>query len=253
MLRGPVSVSVEIDIIEQMFEYSTMPPALILESAAPERSAVAALQQRIRSMETTNVTESVFPVSVALAELFPEGGLRRGVIYQCDSSASVLWALLAEATSQGVWCAVLGLPDMGVAAAEDMGVTLDRLVLVPQPGDQWLSVVGALSDVVGIVVLGPTPAPSQRMIETLLGRLRDREATLVVSSAWPRTEATITVTSHQWEGLGRGHGTLQQHRIGVTLRGRSNQPPRHCELVVDAWGAHTHAPVIDIAQYRHAG
>jgi len=248
-------VSVEIDIIEQMFEYSVMPPALTLPSSPPERSAVAALQQRIRAMETTSAAQRVFPVSQALTALFPDGGLRKGVVYQCDPSASVVWALLAEATSQGVWCALVGLPDMGVAAAEGMGVTLDRLVLVPHPGDQWLSVVGALSDVVGIIVVGPLPIPSQRMIETLLGRLRDRETTLVVNSAWPRTEANISVTSHQWEGLGSGHGTLQRHHISVTLTSRNNQAPRRCELVVDAWGTHAQerSPVIDIAHYRHAG
>jgi hypothetical protein len=248
-------VSVEIDIIEQMFEYSVMPPALTLPSAPPERAALVALQQRIRSMETTSVAERVFPVSAVFSELFPEGGLRKGVVYQCDSSASVLWTLLAEATTQGVWCALVGLPDMGVAAAEDMGVNLDRLVLVPHPGNQWLSVVGALSDVVGIVVMGPQPAPSQRMMETLLGRLRDREATLVVNSAWPRTEANISVTSHQWEGLGSGHGTLQRHRISVTLKTRNNRSPRHCELLVDAWGAHAQerSSVVDISHYRHAG
>jgi len=256
VMRGPVSLSVDIDIIEQMFEYSTMSPALTLPSSPPERSAIAALQQQIRSLEASGISERVFPVSEVVQELFPEGGLRRGVVYQCDSSASLIWSLLAESSRQGVWCAVVGLPDLGVAAAEDMGVNVDRVVLVPTPGNQWLSVIAALSDVVGIVVLGAVPAPSERMLATLTGRLREREVTLLVSSEWPRTEARLSVSAQQWEGLGRGHGMLCEHRVSLTFTPRHGHPVRRCDLVIDAWGARhgaPHAEVTDLNDYRHAG
>jgi hypothetical protein len=75
----------------------------------------------------------LFLVWTRLEGLFPEGGLRRGVTYEIDASASLLWTLLAAPTRQGVWCAVVGMPDVGVAAAEDMGVNLDSLILVPSP------------------------------------------------------------------------------------------------------------------------
>jgi hypothetical protein len=250
------AVSVEIDIIEQMFEYSIMSPAVTLESATPDRGAIEALQQRIRALEAGGLTEAIFPVVEPLRELFPDGGLRRGVIYQCDSSASLMWSLLAEASSQGIWCALVGLPDMAIAAAQDMGVNVDRLVLIPSPGEQWLSVVGALSDVVGIIALGSVARPSDRMTATLMGRLRERDTTLLVSSTWPRVEASIRVSSHHWEGLGRGHGMLSQHRLGLSFTARHGHSPRQCDVLIDAWGSHSDSPkaqVTDIARYRHAG
>jgi hypothetical protein len=249
-------MSVDIDIIEQMFEYSVMSPAVTLETPTPDRGAIETLQQRIRALEAGGLTEAVFPVSEPLRELFPDGGLRRGIMYQCDSSASLVWSLLAEASSRGIWCALVGLPDMGIAAAQDMGVNVDRLVLVPYPGEQWLPVVGALSDVVGIIALGPVARPSDRMTATLMGRLRERDTTLLVSSTWPKVEANIRVTSHHWEGLGRGHGMLSHHRLGLSFTARHGYSPRRCDVVIDAWGSHstsTKAQVTDIASYRHAG
>jgi len=250
------SVSVDVDTIEQMFEYSGMAPAITLNTPAARRSDVVELQQRIRALEAPRVDYPVFPLSPGLDALFPHGGLRRGATYQIDQSASLLWALLARATTTGVWCAAVGMPDLGLAAAEDMGVNLDRLILVPYPAQHWLSVVSALIDVVGIVAVGPLGAPSDRMMGTLLGRLRDREATLVVQSHWPRTEATISVSEHRWQGLGQGRGILHEHRVDITVRSRTSNAVHRCELVIDAWGAHytpAHAVVTDLSAHRSAG
>ena len=249
-------MSEDIDIIEQMFEYSHVSPAMTLPNPSPDRRTIAHLQDRIRSLEAPSVDERVFPLATPLQGLFPESGLRRGVVYQCDLVLSLIWALIAEATSQGVWCALVGIPDAGLAAAEDMGVTLDRVVLVPHPGDQWLSVVSALTDVVGVVVLGGAPVPSERTLSTLMGRLRERESTVLVSSSWPRKEATISVSQHHWQGLGVGHGLLQEHRMSITMTPRHGHSPRQCDVVIDAHGFHVapvEADVIDLAEYRRTG
>jgi hypothetical protein len=249
-------VSVDVDRIEQMFEYSIMSPALRLDATPPQRADVRELQERIRSLESATADYPVFPVAPGLDSLFPHGGLRRGVVYDIDSSPSLLWALLAAATSSGTWCALVGMPDAGLAAAEGMGVNLDRLVLVPHPGEQWLSVVSALIDVVGIVALGPSTAPSDRVLSTVLGRLREREATILSRSGWPRTEASISVAAHRWRGLGEGHGVLHEHHISVVSRSRQSAAVRSCEMVIDAWGAHYNpgvAAVTDISRHRSAG
>lgn len=238
-----------------MFEYSPMSPALILEGVPPGRPDVRALQQRIHSMEAVSAEHRVFPVGSGLERLFPEGGLQRGSIYQVDSSASLLWSLLAEASSRGTWCALVGIPDAGVAAAEEMGVNVDRLVLVPYPDSQWLSVVGALIDVVGIVALGALPAPSDRMLSSLSGRLREREATLLVRHAWPRSEASIRVR-HAWSGVNQGSGLLTEHAVHIEATPRHGHPVRSARLMIDAWGAHDvapQAPVIDISTQRQVG
>jgi hypothetical protein len=249
-------MSVEVDTIEQMFEYSIMPPPLSLDVQPVQRADVRELQERIRSLEHSRVDYPVFPVSPGLDILFPHGGLRRGAVYDIDSSPSLLWALIAAATSSGTWCALVGMPDAGLAAAEGMGVNLDRLVLVPYPGDQWLSIVSSLIDVVGLVALGPAKPPSDRVLSSVLGRMREREATILARSGWPRTEATLSVSQHRWQGLGQGRGVLYEHHVTVTARSRQSSQVRRCDMVIDAQGTHyrpSGGSLIDMSQHRSAG
>jgi len=256
-VKGPVfsPVSVDVDTIEQMFEYSSMSPALIVDQNEPTRADVEALRHRIAAMENTTANPRVFPVHEALSSLFPQGGLLTGAVYSLDSSASLVWSLLAEPTQKGIWCAVVGMPDLGLAAAEELGVNVDRLVLVPSPGAQWMAVLGALIDVVGVCALGPFPSPSERALSTLYGRLRERQSTVLVRSNWPRAEATLAV-EHRWEGVDLGRGLLREHHVRVTATPRSGHTTRVCDVVIDYAGAHNVsalAPVIDISQHRKAG
>ena len=256
-MRGPVvlCLSVDVDTIEQMFEYSSMSPALIVDRHEPTRADVEALRRRIQTMEKTTANPRVFPVHEALASLFPQGGLLRGAVYSLDSSASLLWSLLAEPTQKGTWCAVVGIPDVGLAAAEELGVNVDRLVLVPSPGSQWMAVVGALLDVVGVCALGAFPSPSERVLSTLYGRLRERQSTVLVRSAWPRVEATL-VAEHRWEGVDTGRGLLREHYLRIVATPRSGHITRVSDVVIDYAGARevsALAPVIDMAHHRKAG
>ena len=248
-------LSVDVDTIEQMFEYSSMSPALLMPQHEPTRAEVEALRLRIRDMESATANPRVFPVHESLESLFPQGGLLAGAIYSVDFSTSLLWSLVAEATQKGTWCAVVGMPDLGLAAAEELGVNVDRLVLVPSPGSQWMAVLGALIDVVGVCALGPFPSPSERALSTLYGRLRERQSTVLVRSAWPRAEATLSA-EHRWEGLEAGRGLLRQHHLRITATPRLGRAIRVCEVLIDHSGAHgvcSLAPVIDMAEHRKAG
>jgi len=82
----------------------------------------------------TEITGRVLPVRGELADLLPWGGLRRGSTVSVRGSTSLLLALLATATAEGCWAAVVGLPHLGVLAAAELGVAVHRLALVPQPG-----------------------------------------------------------------------------------------------------------------------
>src|SRR5687768_13037970 len=93
--------------------------------------------------------ERSLPVGAALRPLLPGGCLRRGSTVAISFSGaggatSVLFALLAEASAAGSWCAVVGLPRLGLVAAAEAGVALPRLALVPHPGPDWVDAVGAL-------------------------------------------------------------------------------------------------------------
>lgn len=162
------------------------------------------------------------PVHPSLSQAFPEG-LRSGSGYALQGTTSgvtsVALALLAGPSQQGSWCAVVGLPDLGIEAAADLGVDLTRLILVPDPGPrQWSTTMSTLIEVADVIVTTPVRlAPAER--SRLDSRLRTRHTALVVTGPWPRA-VTVAVTTVRWEGLGQGHGALlrRQVRLDVTER-----------------------------------
>src|SRR5688572_7807867 len=110
------------------------------------------LRERMNGMQRERWEPSGRALPGGLAGLLPNGMLRSGVVYTVDNSTSLIMALLGAAGADGGWAAVVGLPDFGVEAAAGFGIDLDRLVLVPSPGDQWLAVTAALVDVLPLVV-----------------------------------------------------------------------------------------------------
>jgi hypothetical protein len=192
--------------------------------SAPPASLREGLQAQIHLMQGRRSHEHSLPVLPQLRESIP-GGLRPGSVYSLLGSTSLAMALLAGPSIQGAWCGVAGLPDFGVEAAADFGIALDRLVLVPEPGDLWMPVVAALADVLS-VVLACAPAHIAPADAARLGaRLRERNSVLVVLGAWPRSEAVLQVDGHSWAGLGQGHGhfTRQELHLDVALRGGSRR------------------------------
>jgi len=67
----------------------------------------------------------------------------------------------------------------------------------------------------------PPLQPSDGTVARLMGRLRERGATLIVLGRWPGAEARLEVTRSEWAGLGAGHGYLRSRQltVGVTSRG----------------------------------
>ncbi|MEA5366848.1 hypothetical protein VA596_45460 [Amycolatopsis sp., V23-08] len=172
--------------------------------------------------DVTHSGESL-PVAPALAGLFPAGGLRRGTTVSVTGSTSLVLALLAEATKAGSWAAVTGLPDLGLAAAAELGVDLDRIALVPRPGAEVVAVLSALVDGFDLVVLGPVLARGVRpqVARRLAGRVRNRGAVLLTVGSWPGAELEIRVTGRRWRGAGLdGYGHLQAREIVATSQGR---------------------------------
>lgn len=136
---------------------------------------------------------------------------------------SLAMALLAGPSLQGAWCGVLGLPDFGIEAAAGFGVSLERLVLVPDPGGRWMQVAAAMADVLPVVLACAPSRTAPAEAARLGARLRERGTVLLVAGHWPQSEAVLRVRGHEWEGLGRGHGHLarQELQLEVALRGAS--------------------------------
>ncbi|MEU0794580.1 hypothetical protein ABZ342_31355 [Amycolatopsis sp. NPDC005961] len=176
-------------------------------------SRVAAQAERARA------TGKVLPVVPALAGLLPAGGLRRGSTVAVHGGTSLVFALLAEATSAGSWAAVAGLPSLGLAAASEYGVDLARVALVPHPGVELPAVVAALLDGVDLVVVNAErvqPAVARR----LSARARHRGAVLLASGAWPAADVELSCRFSAWSGLSDGYGHLRERKASVRVHGR---------------------------------
>jgi hypothetical protein len=174
-----------------------------------------------QASEPVGRVEQSLPVSAQLRPLLPDGVLRRGgTVAVAAGATSLLFALVAEASSAGSWCAVVGLPRLGLVAAAEAGVAVERFALVPHPGPDWTAVVAALIDGVDIVVVA-TPGPVAAAVASRLGaRARQRGAVLIPVGQWPGADLTLTVTGATWHGLGQGRGRLRTRELEVYVHGR---------------------------------
>ncbi|HEY5820861.1 MAG TPA: hypothetical protein VIT20_02715 [Propionibacteriaceae bacterium] len=204
------------------------------------------LQQRVQRMQGAAVSRSL-PSLPGLAQVM---GMRTGAAYGVDSAGLAL-ALLAGPSQAGEWVAVVGATDLGFEAAAGYGMDLDRTIVVPHPGEHWLTVTAGLIDVATVILVKPPVAVTEHQAERLKSRLRQKDATLVCWGSWPRCEARMVVRSSTWTGLGQGHGRLQGRRMVVDVI-RGNAPRRSVglwlpggdqELRVDHSGPETAAQV----------
>lgn len=229
--------------------------ARIVPPDLPRSEVLAQLRAQLAAVEQP-LRQPPFPVPEVLAGLLPSGGLRPGASYVVDSDPALLAALLAESSQEGHWCAVVGIPEFGIEAAAEAGLELERVVLVPQPGEHWLAVAAALVDVLPLVALRPAGIPGAGPAARLAGRLRDRGAVLLAETDWPRSEARITLSDPQWNGLGNGHGLLQSREVTISVSGPALPQARQTRVVLpDSTGgirsaAHRLAPA---ARLRVAG
>ncbi|GAA0995213.1 hypothetical protein GCM10009563_13620 [Subtercola frigoramans] len=194
---------------------------MLLAEASPAASAVRELQERIRQMQSTKLETRSLNTSPAFASLLPGGALKAGAAYSVEGSHALVMALMTGPSAAGAWCGVIGLPDFGAEAASRSGIDLERLVLVPHPGEQWLAVASAVIDVVTVVVTVTPPRLSDSVVARLTARIRQREATLIVLGGWPQSEATLRITASQWGGIGQGHGHLASRQVTVSSAGRA--------------------------------
>ncbi len=190
--------------------------------AAPEPAQRATGAVPTPGSSLTHPDRPPLPVSPALAELLPEGALRRGASLVVTGSTSLLLALVARASQEGSWVGVVGLPAVGLLAAQQSGVVLDRLALVPRPGPDAPTVLAALLDGVDLVVVGDDAALVDSDRRRLTARARERGTVLLSTAPWPGAHVVLTAEPVEWTGLGAGYGHLDRHRVAVTRGGRGS-------------------------------
>jgi hypothetical protein len=158
-----------------------------------------------------------------LAGPLPDGGLRRGTTVAVRGATSLVLALLAAPTREGSWAAVTGLPELGLAAAAELGVDLERIALVPHPGAELVAVLSALVDGFDLVVLGPSLASGvqPQLARRLASRARNRGTVVLTVGPWPGADLELTVSDRRWHGLTQdGYGHLKARDVVATSRGR---------------------------------
>ena len=188
--------------------------------------SVSALAERVRPVALAR--ERVLPVVESLAGLLPEGGLVRGSTIEVGGVAatSMALAVVVEAVRQGSWAASVGLSSLGLAAAERLGMPLERLVVVAElEQGQWPTVVATLVEGFDVILAGSPTALRPADARRLIARLRERGATLILVD-WParrwveRPDLTLQTTEVHWEGIGQGWGHLAARRVAITVTGR---------------------------------
>jgi hypothetical protein len=168
-------------------------------------------------MQASRLDSRSLPTVPALARILPGGGLQSGGSYAVRNSTTLAMALLAGPSATGAWCSVIGMPDFSVEAAHGLGINLDRLILVPEPGSQWLTVTAALVDVVSIILTRAPEHLAPTEGSRLRARLRQRGAALITLGVWKQqSDSVLGVAESAWEGLGAGTGYLRARRMKVT-------------------------------------
>ncbi len=190
----------------------------------------------------TPSSERTLPLLPVLADLVPQSAVQRGSVMSCHGPAamSLALALAAGPSQEGAWVGMAGLPSVGLGAAAEIGVVLERLVAVTEPegpatpftDQQWADVLAALIDGFDVVVLGPgtqhvRPGAARR----LMARLQSRGAVAItVGAPVFGGDLRFECTNATWVGLGDGHGVARGRTAQVELSGRRVPRPRRAHL-----------------------
>ena len=196
-----------------------------LERMFDERALVLQeLRSRMGTVTPGSAPETgkVIPVALPLAAALPRGGLAAGSVVSVlgQGATSLLFALLSGPPD--AWSALVGMPGIGLAAAAEFGVDLNRVVVIPEPGPDVLQVLSILVDGVDMIAVAlpdsARPSPSRQRV--LTGRLRQRGAVLLVMGPWPGADLVLTARWVSWAGLDHGHGRLRDRELMVEVGGR---------------------------------
>lgn len=196
--------------------------------------------------------DRVLPVHEALAPFFENSGLVRGQTVACVGSAAIscAFAVLAEPTRTGSWAAIVGLPSVGILAADTAGVCLERVVFVDRPeiesrhsiSRDLAGALAALVDGMDLIVLARrfVTAASPSLIRRLQTRVSSKGGVMLIigDPGQISVDVRLSTRTQHWEGVGSGHGHLRRRLVTVRVDGRRCARSReHAMWLPDATGA----------------
>ncbi len=208
--------------------------------AVEDSADLLALAERVAPSALAG--DRTLPVAEEFAELFAERGLVRGRSFACSGPAatSLALALVAPAVASGSWVAAIDVPTIGLDAANEFGIVLERVVAVRTddlPGQQiarWPDVVAAAADGFDLLITRVPAGVSPTAARKVATRLRQRDVVMLVlgDPGALSCDGVLDASTAGWEGLGDGHGHLQRRQLVVEASGRRLHGRRRCRLTL---------------------
>lgn len=166
--------------------------------------------------------EGVLSVPGGLAQVLPGGGLPRRAVTQVSDTPALVVELLDRVAGAGGTVGVIGWPELSYAGMS--AGALERVIAVPEPGIEDLTVAGVLAEGLDLVVLRTRTELRLSPVRArpLLARLRKGNAALVaVNVAVPSPALRVSGQVAQFHGIGRGTGRIRgiDVRVRATAKG----------------------------------
>ncbi|MFJ2193099.1 hypothetical protein ACIOJE_35020 [Kitasatospora sp. NPDC087861] len=166
----------------------------------------------------------VLPVLEPLRPLLPHGGLARGTVTVAPDLGTLLALAAGPASADRYgYTAVIGLPELGMAAAAEYGLDLARVLVVDEPGAHYAEVVSTLAAACPVIIAaGHHQGLPARAADRLAAHLRRAGTVVLTPGPWPGAHLRVDTRSGGWEGLGDGWGQLDRRRVELRVVGRGS-------------------------------
>lgn len=201
-----------------------------LESAAN----LTPVQQKPRLLSNDSVSEgnesSVDPYRVVelsgrLAGAIPIGGLPKNSVSHCSDCPALVSELIAQISAQGKTIAIVNWSDLSLAQVAESG-DLSKIITVPNPGGEWITVLGVLAEGVDVLIYRSprTHTLSPTQARPLLAKVRKgRVAVLTVGVQVPSPALTINAQVTGFSGIGCGAGRIRNTEIAVSSYSKTHR------------------------------
>lgn len=209
--------------------------------ALPRDERIRALRGRMAAIGVAGVQTSIaaeqsalagiIPVPEALSGLLPGGGLARRTMVCMNECPTLAVHLLVHAARHGETVGVVGWPELCFAEMSEYEDVFARVVYVPDPGIEPLSVAATLSEGLDLVFCYlPQKEVTPSRARPLLGKLRRGTASIIVVGAQVSNPAVrLRATVRGFHGVGRGTGRIRtlELSVEVSARGLRNTATMH--------------------------
>ena len=207
-----------------------------------QRITEFSIQELLVTQQLNTKPQVVERLAVAddVRELLPDSGLVRGRIVRCsgDAGLSLALSLCSLATQQGSWLGVVGVDHLGLLAAVEHGVALERTVLVhpPKTSREWSITVAAAIEGLDLLIVAVPERLSVNDARRVQTRLQSRRAVMIIVDNTVLSQSrsmngsneaqqfladvVLDTKTKSWSGVDKGAGYLQHRDVRIRVSGR---------------------------------